>query len=189
MNKCVYTGIILIISAFFLSRNNHLYFIIPALLLIFYTGSSTLKFLLKPRYFVFIILIVFIPALIIGKADLNILGLNFSSDIFLMNVIMIQRSIMILAGLKILTKTTDVHKLMTYADKFGMKNLSKTVSLSKSLLPEIKIITSKYFNKTILTHNKIKIPGILYTSFITLICELIIYADKYNISGNNLHEE
>ncbi len=118
------------------------FMILPVLLLVmFFLQADVYRFFLRWKFLVFLGILVLGVPLFAGEKNSTILGISYSRDLFRSSVVMAERSIILLMGLKFFTSRISVEQMSEAIAKSRFKQFSRVFSLSMESLPEVKTIT------------------------------------------------
>ncbi len=110
-------------------------------------NRSVFRILLRWKLWFFLAVLILAVPLFAGDKDASLLGVSYSSELFRTGIVMVQRSIVILLGLKLFTSRISLDRLAAAMRQTRFKKFSQVFSLSMRALPGIRSITVSTFHE------------------------------------------
>jgi hypothetical protein len=151
-----------------------------ALLSMLLLNSEIYRLFLHWKFLAFLGLLVFAVPLFTGEKDAVIVGIEYSSEILRSSIVMAERSIILLMGLKHFTSRISVEQIAQAMANSRFKRFSQVFSLSMQVLPEVKSITIHTFREYRDESDKKKFLPNIYDFSIKLMVRILHCAGNYS---------
>jgi len=151
-----------------------------AILSMLLLNIETFRLFFRWKFLVFLGLLVFAVPLFAGEKDAVIAGISYSSEIFKSSIVMAERSIILLMGLKHFTSRITVEQMAQAMANSRFKRFSQVFSLSMQVLPEVKSITINTFREYREASNRRNFLPNIYGYSIILMVRILHFASNYS---------
>ena len=143
MKKTFLIFLIFLAMALLLNVRNQVIIFPLALAGMVLLNTGVFRLFLRWKFLLFLAILVFAVPLFAGHKDALFLGIAYSSELFRSSLVMAQRSIILLMGLKFLTSRISVEQMAQWLASSRFKRFSQVFSLSMQALPEVRSITTE----------------------------------------------
>ncbi|OGB70067.1 MAG: hypothetical protein A2Y94_01820 [Caldithrix sp. RBG_13_44_9] len=179
MKRYFYLFIGILISAVLINQTNQWFIFPPMILILFLVNRQAFHIFLNWKFdFLLFNLFVGIP-LLLGKKDASWYGIPYSSEYFLMSLVMIKRSILILLGIKMFTNKISIQQISRSLQKIHLQRFSEVFSTALRVLPEVRVITHNTYREFKRTPRDKNIISHLYDWLVKLAVRILFFADQY----------
>ncbi|MBN2366155.1 MAG: hypothetical protein EH225_09235 [Calditrichaeota bacterium] len=132
-----------LIMALMLNFTNHFILFPLALGGMLLLNIQVYRLFFRWKFLVFLAFLIFAVPLFAGDKNAVFLGISYSSDLFRSSVVMAERSVILLMGLKFLTSRISVEQMAQAMANSRFKRFSQVFSLSMQALPDVRSITNE----------------------------------------------
>ena len=119
-----------------------------------------------------------IPVLL-GEKTASFMGIPYSYEYFQKSLVMVNRSLIILLSVRMITGKISPEKLSHGLKKIRLHNFSEVYSVAMNVLPELKIITRNSFSRNQKDQQDNNIFAIFYQSLVIFMVNILNLAEKY----------
>ena len=186
MKKFFLIVAVLTAGAVNLTFENQVYIVPAAWALIFFTDRTALRILANWKFSVFLLLLVGGCPMVLGERSGTFLGIAYSRELFQINAVMAQRSLIILFSVRLLTGNMSPAWLTARLEKIGWHRLSAVYGAALTLLPEVRTLgKDMYAEFRERRKNGLKLrEGKAFIAF--FLARLILYDDARSYSARAL---
>jgi energy-coupling factor transporter transmembrane protein EcfT len=179
VKRYLYLFIGILVSAVLINQSNQWLIFIPLVLLIFLIDQQPFHIFLKWKFNLLVLNLLLGIPLILGKKDSSFFGIPYSQEYFQMSLVMINRSILILLGIKMLTNKINIQQIGQSLHKIRLQRFSEVFSTALRVLPEVKVITHNTYREFKRTPRDKNIMSHLYDWLVKLTIRILYFADQY----------
>jgi len=179
MKKYFSLFIAILISALLLNPSNQWYIFIPVVILIFFVNRRAFYIFLKWKFNLLLLSLLLGVPLLLGEKDTRFLGISYSSEYFQMSLLMFNRSILILLGIKMFTNKISIQEIASGLQKIHLYHFSILFSTALRALPEIRVIAQNTFSEFRRTPRHTNVFSHLYNWLVKLMVRIVYFADQY----------
>ena len=130
MRKTLLIFLIFLVMALVLNVRNQVIIFPLALAGMALLNTGVFRLFLRWKFLLFLGILVFAVPLFAGQKEALFLGISYSSELFRSSLVMAQRSIILLMGLKFLTSRISVEQMAQWLAGSRFKRFSQVFSLS-----------------------------------------------------------
>jgi len=179
MKRYFYLFIMILISAVLINQSNQWFIFIPVVLLIFFIDRQPFLIFLNWKFDLLILNLLLGIPLILGKKDTSWYGIPYSLEYFQMSLVMINRSILILLGVRMFTHKISIQQIGQSLHKIHLQRFSEVFSTALRVLPELKVITHNTYQEFKRTPRNKNMISHLYDWLVKLTIRILYFADQY----------
>jgi hypothetical protein len=129
---------LIVAAAVLLSDANHLYLFPAALVALALVDWRTYRIFLRWKLWLFFLLLVAIPVLLVGPRDARWLGIAYNSTMLRLNILMVERSIVLMLSIKMFTNRLSPETLSRGLTRLRLHQFDRVFRLSQDMLPELR---------------------------------------------------
>lgn len=171
--------IAILISALSLNPSNQWYIFIPVVIIIFFSNRRAFDIFLKWKFNLLLLSLLLGVPLLLGEKDMRFLGISYSSEYFQMSLLMFNRSVLILLGIKMFTNKISIEKIAAALQKIHLYHFSILFSTALRALPEIRVIAQNTYREFRRTPRHTNVFSHLYNWLVKLMVRIVYFADQY----------
>lgn len=188
MKKYILIFLIFIICAFLISWESQWYLALPVYLAIGLIHRDALRLVFRWKFLLFIFLILFGIPLFLGDQNATVLGIKYSYEYFQKSTVMVNRSLIILFSIRMVTGKTSPEQVSNLFKKMRLKNFSEVYSIAMTVLPDLKYIARNSFQHASSSPPDSHIFKKLYEKIVILMVGVLGLADQY-YQNQNFHNK
>ncbi|HOT97648.1 MAG TPA: hypothetical protein PLN61_04865 [bacterium] len=136
-----------IASALLLRESTHVFLFPATLAVLAAIDLHAFRIFRRWKLWLFFILIVAFPVLLVGTRDARCLGVPYNSSMFRLNLIMVERSILLMLAIKAFTNRLSPEMLSRGLAMLHLHQFDQVFRLSQSMLPELRSIVTTELQK------------------------------------------
>ena len=180
MKRYLLLFFIFIILAMMIDSENQWYITLPLLTVIFFISRSSFRLFMKWKLILLLCFLAFGAPLILGIKDCSFLGIPYSSEYLMISTIMVNRSIIILLSIKMITQKIPVDQMSRGLQRIRLKQFSQVFSTALIVLPEVKLLTKTTFQEFKTRNKEGNFFSDVYYFSVKLIIKILRFADNYS---------
>ena len=136
-----------LMAALFLNQGNHL-LLFPATLMILIAADLALfRHFLRWKLFLSLSLLVLVPTLLVGPRNAAWAGIPYNSTMLGLNLLMMERSLLILLAIKLFTQHLPVGSISRGLIRLRLYQFDRVFHLSLDLLPEMRTMVTSALHR------------------------------------------
>jgi hypothetical protein len=179
MKKYIFIFVILIACAFLVSWKWQWYIAPPALFVITLIHRDAFQVIFQWKFLLFLFLILFGIPLFLGDKNASVLGIWYSSEYFQKSTVMINRSLIILLSIRMITGKMSPEQVSNVFKKMRLKNFSEVYSIAITVLPDLNTIARESFRHASSPPQKSHILKRFYEKIVNMMVGTLGLADQY----------
>ncbi len=145
MKWYVFIFILGVAAALFLNETTHLVLFPVALLGLALIDWRAYRIFRRWKMWLFFILLLLIPVLLVNPKDAEWLGIPCNRRMFQLNLIMVERSILIMLSLKLFTNHISLDSISAGLKRLRLHQFEQVFRLAMTLLPQVRAIAAASF--------------------------------------------
>jgi len=134
-----------VIAALLLNEHNHLCLFPAALAGLALIDRRAFRIFLRWKLWLFFLLLVAIPVLVVGPRDARWINLPYNSTMLRLNLLMVERSILLMLTLRMFTNRISPAALSRGLARIHLQQFDEVFRLSQSMLPELSAAIGRSF--------------------------------------------
>jgi len=162
-------------AALSLKEGNHFYLFPVALAVLGLADPRAYRIFLRWRIWLFFTFLVAIPVFLLSPRDGRWLGVPFNSAMLRLNLLMVERSIILMLSIKMLTNRLSPETLSRGLSVLRLQQLDRVFTLSQAMLPGLRETVSAFF-KDVEWRRIVRRPNHLHTLLSRLVATVIFTA-------------
>ncbi len=132
-------------AALSLKEGNHLYLFPASLAVLGLAEPRAYRIFLRWKLVLFFALLVAIPVFLLSPRDGRWLGVPFNSAMLRLNLLMVERSIILMLSIKMLTNRLSPQTLSRGLSMLRLQQLERVFGISQALLPGLRETVTGFF--------------------------------------------
>ena len=180
MKRYWLTSLIVLSSIIFMNSHNMFFIFALTICLSIIVDYSALRPLARPKFVLFLVILMFGVPLFIGGRKAHFYGIPYSEDILLMSINMGLRSIIILTAIKILTNHISVEQMGEWLRRMRLKHFSEVFATSMKLMPRVKEISFETFSEFRRSPARLNLFTHVFNWTAKLIARLLFFIEETN---------
>lgn len=129
-------------AALLVQQTNSLFLFPAALLVLTLIDPRAWRIFRRWKLWLFFLLVVAIPVLLVAPREAQWQGIPYNPRMLELNLVMIQRSILLMLTIKIFTNRLSPEMLSRALARLRLHHFDQVFSLARSMLPELRTIVS-----------------------------------------------
>ena len=134
-------------AALSLSLGNHYYLFPAALAGLALADRRAYRIFLRWKLWLFFLLVVAIPVVVVAPRDAEWIGINYTATMLRLNLLMVERSILLMLSLKMLTGRISPFELSRSMKRAGLAQFDEVFRLSQKMLPGLRTTVTLAFRE------------------------------------------
>lgn len=162
-------------AALSLKEGNHLYLFPAALVMVGLAEPRVYRIFLRWKLWLFFVFLVAIPVFLLSPRDGRWFGVPFNSAMLRLNLLMVERSIILMLTIKMLTQRLSPQALSRGLSMLRLHQLDRVFALSQAMLPGLRETVVMFF-KDVKWRQIVRRPDNLNTLLSRLVATVIFTA-------------
>lgn len=179
--------LIFLVMAFSLNWSSQRFIFPLALAMMGWLDRRVFRSFLRWKFLVFLVILIIGVPLFVGDQNAKLMGISYSSNLLKNSIVMGERSIVLLMGLKYVTLHISVDQMAQLISNSCLQGFRRVFSLSMQILPDIKSIANSTLQEYRLYSMRNNFLSNISRYSIKLIVRLLQYAQ--DCSDNQLKGE
>lgn len=138
MNRYTLLFLFSLTAALLVKESNHQWLFPAVMALLAGFDRRSLRILLRWKLWLLLAMLILIPALLVGSKDMVWLGLPCNGRMLRLNLIMVERSLIIMLSVKMFTNHLSPEAISSGLTRMHLRQFDHIFRLSMALLPEIR---------------------------------------------------
>jgi hypothetical protein len=177
MKRYVACFFLTLTAALLLKDQTHLFLFPATLTALALIDRRAFRIFLKWKLWLLFLLLVAIPVLLVGTRDARWFGLPYNSAMLHLNLIMVERSMIIMLAVKMLTNRLTPEILSGGLKRLRLHQFEQVFSLAQTMLPELRD-TVRDELKEVEWRKAARSPASMTTLLSRLVAKIVFYARR-----------
>ena len=189
MKKYIFIFVILMGSAFLISWKSQWYIVPPVFLIITLIHQDAFQMVFRWKFLLFLFLILFGIPLFLGDKNSSVFGIWYSSEYFQKSTVMVNRSLIILLSVRMITGKMSPEQVSNMFKKIRLKNFSEVYSIAMTVLPDLNTVARESFRHTSSPTQNPHVFKRFYEKIVKMMVGTLGLADQYYRDQNFREKE
>jgi len=183
LNRYTLLFLLTLAAAVLVNEANHRLLFPAVMTLLAWSDRRSLRLLLRWKLWLLLALLILVPSLLVGNKDQVWLGMPYNSSMFRLNLLMVERSLIIMLSVRMFTNHLSPDVLSHTLVRMRLHRFNRIFHLALALLPDIRVLVMNSLQN--LDWRRLHRRGHLLSLLSQLIARIIHQAGKISIMQND----